>query len=688
LLRVLLITDKKAGHESISRGLIKGLREEWETETVEVYAKIRAKFLKKIATIMLNHLSLTKKNIPLLTKLFYKNQTFDFNQKFDLVVSTGGDTSFLNILMSSYLNIPNIYCSSLRGLKPTLFTHTVSIINNHIPNEIVVDFPPIHVEIKEKELKGKYIAILIGGATKNYRFRDDEFVKLVKNSIELAKKMGYKILLTTSRRTPVKVEKKIKELYKQNKKTIQKCVLYNEKPLKVVNFFLSNADVIFCTEESGSMITESILAKKRLYTIKPKQTNLNRLYRLFIENITQKGYAHSVLVDNIEKITLMKNFHYIEEKPDKIIRNKIRNIVEFKFLKKRYIAIIVTNLAGSGAEKIALMQAKMFRENGHNVVLFLLDNIIAYDTDNFNFPIITLTNKKDKYKFLGKIGDKIYANILNKKMNEFGTFDTVISNLPRADRIVKQLNHPNKYFVIHMSYKAELEKFKKRRAKRKLKLYRYLYTNENIITVAKAIITDFDILNIKYKKATTIYNPFDFKEIRQKGDEAIELNYDYIIFPSAFRTQKRYDVMLDAVKLLKTDIKLLILAKVNSELTEMIRSRGLEHRVKILGFQQNPYKYIKKAKLLVLSSDREGLPTIIIESLILGTPVVSTDCPTGPREILRDDLSFWLVQMENPKKLAEKIDMALTRKIKVNDDIIARFHKDYIYKEYEQLCLK
>ncbi len=145
--------------------------------------------------------------------------------------------------------------------------------------------------------------------------------------------------------------------------------------------------------------------------------------------------------------------------------------------------------------------------------------------------------------------------------------------------------------------------------------------------------------------------------------------------------------MLDAFKLVKSDIKLLILAKKDSKLENMIKDRKLEKRVKILGFQQNPYKYIKNAKLLVLSSDREGLPTVVIESLILGTPVVSTDCPTGPREILVDDLSKWLVDVGDYKALAEKIDEALEKKIEIKENIIKKFSKETIYEEYKRVCL-
>ena len=352
------------------------------------------------------------------------------------------------------------------------------------------------------------------------------------------------------------------------------------------------------------------------------------------------------------------------------------------------IGIIVTNLAGSGAEKVALTQAKLFKEKGHDVALFLLDNIQKYNTDDCDFPIVPLSNGKDTYKFLGKFGDFIYAKILESKMKKIGKFDLVISNLPRTDRVVKLLEHHNKYFVIHISYKAELKKFSKKRAKKKLKLYKFLYKNENIITVAKDIIKDFDVLDIKYKNATTIYNPFDFEEIRSKGDESIDIEYEYIISPSAFREQKRYDVMLDAFKMLEHDMKLVILAKNDDNLVKMIKERDLEEKVVVLGFQQNPYKYMKNAKLMIMGSDYEGFGMVIVESLILNTPVVSTDCPTGPREILTGDLAEWLVPVGDPKALAEKIDEALDTSIKIKDEEIRKFNKEYIYKGYEALWKK
>jgi len=352
---------------------------------------------------------------------------------------------------------------------------------------------------------------------------------------------------------------------------------------------------------------------------------------------------------------------------------------------QKKIAVVVTNLASSGAEKIALTQAKLFRKYGHEVVLFLVDNIKKYDTSDCDFKIVSLSKGKNTYKVLGKVGDRIYAEILKSKMNKYGGFDLVISNLPRADRVVKLLDHPNKYFVIHTSYKTELEKFAIKRSSKKSKLYRYLYEGENVITVSKKIVSDLDKLQIEYKSAKTIYNPFSFEEIRSKGEEAIDLDFDYIISPTAFRKEKRYDVMLDAFKQIKKPIKLLILANAHPKLEMMIRERGLEERVVMLGFQQNPYKYIKRAKLLVLSSEREGLPTVMIESLILGTPVVATNCPTGPSEILIGELSRWLVPVNDPDKLAQKITEALETNIRIDESILEKFNKHTVYEQLHTL---
>jgi glycosyltransferase involved in cell wall biosynthesis len=96
------------------------------------------------------------------------------------------------------------------------------------------------------------------------------------------------------------------------------------------------------------------------------------------------------------------------------------------------------------------------------------------------------------------------------------------------------------------------------------------------------------------------------------------------------------------------------------EFAETLRRHGLEGQVRGLGFVANPFKYLARSEVLVLSSRREGLPTVLIEAMALGVPVVATDCRSGPREILEDGRLGDLVPVGDAEALARAIDGALT----------------------------
>lgn len=97
-------------------------------------------------------------------------------------------------------------------------------------------------------------------------------------------------------------------------------------------------------------------------------------------------------------------------------------------------------------------------------------------------------------------------------------------------------------------------------------------------------------------------------------------------------------------------------------LEAQIQALGLEQDVSLPGFVSNPYAYMARASLFVLSSRWEGLPTVLIEALCCGTPVVATNCPSGPREILRDGQYGELVPVEDADALTAAIDRALDRR--------------------------
>ncbi|HHW39477.1 MAG TPA: glycosyltransferase, partial [Bacillales bacterium] len=125
------------------------------------------------------------------------------------------------------------------------------------------------------------------------------------------------------------------------------------------------------------------------------------------------------------------------------------------------------------------------------------------------------------------------------------------------------------------------------------------------------------------------------------------------------------------------------------KLEALVRELGVEKDVALPGFVENPYSYIKRAGVFVLSSRWEGLPTVLIEALALETPVVSTDCPHGPREILEDRKWGRLVPIGDEQALAQAIFETLIQANRYEKEKIKEralfFTVDTVVKQYAQV---
>lgn len=357
------------------------------------------------------------------------------------------------------------------------------------------------------------------------------------------------------------------------------------------------------------------------------------------------------------------------------------------------VGLVITNLAGSGAEKIVIQLARMFKAKAIDVHIFLLENIIAYDNiDHLN--IHTLSSRRNIYKALKVFGDRLLAHKLKKMVLNIESdgiqFNLFLSNSPSSDRVMYEAKFPNTRYVIHNSYALEIQEFKEmgkvKRAEKKLSLYRRIYKGGDLITVSNGAKTDFELLDIAYRSCQTIYNPFNFEEIRAWGRMEADVPIQpYLLSASAFRFVKRHDILLAAYAKLQNPPPLKLLCPLNPKLVKLIRTYDLEDKVEILGFKTNPYPYIKNAKILLLSSEREGLPTVLIEALILGTPVVSTDCISGPSEILTAELSRYLARVNDADDLSSKIQLALDQYPKLDDKYIVKFSEDTIFAQYQEM---
>ncbi|MEI8601631.1 glycosyltransferase [Shewanella sp. PP-Sp27a-2] len=327
------------------------------------------------------------------------------------------------------------------------------------------------------------------------------------------------------------------------------------------------------------------------------------------------------------------------------------------------IAIAIDSLAGGGAEKVMLTLAKAFLELGHEPHLLVMHDNCSYEIPDglkVHFCFDKHERNIDGFWCLKKSTKKLQQWI-EQLQQKIGSFDLFLSNLDKTNLLMTRVGVSPLYCVVHNSIEEEL--------KRQLKLGPFAYINmwraknalngQHLITVSKGI--EQEILNghrISPASIRTIYNPFDFEEIiaLSKEDVVDIPQVDYFIHVGRFAKQKRHDVLFKALKLTENKLPLVLLCHNQKKALKAVKKYGLEDRIILPGFQKNPFPWIKHAKALVLSSDFEGLPTVLIESLACGTPVVSTDCPHGPSEILTGDLAAYLVARRDAKALAQMID--------------------------------
>ncbi|KEZ78484.1 glycosyltransferase [Salinisphaera hydrothermalis] len=163
----------------------------------------------------------------------------------------------------------------------------------------------------------------------------------------------------------------------------------------------------------------------------------------------------------------------------------------------------------------------------------------------------------------------------------------------------------------------------------------------------------------------TVYNPVVTPELYAQAAADVSdpwIDDDgppLIVGVGRFAKAKRFDLLIEAFARVRRNrpARLLLLGdgRDRGELEAQIARLGLTQDVRMPGFARNPYAYLARAAVFVLSSDYEGLPTVLIEALACGATVVSTDCPSGPREILDDGRYGRLVPCGDVEALAEGI---------------------------------
>ncbi len=204
------------------------------------------------------------------------------------------------------------------------------------------------------------------------------------------------------------------------------------------------------------------------------------------------------------------------------------------------------------------------------------------------------------------------------------------------------------------------------------RLMRHLYRWANgVVVVSQGVRDDMvQLTGLPRRHITVIYNPSVVgNEIQEKASEPLVHPWfepdqpPVLVAVGRLQPQKDYPMLLQAFAQVRRTrpARLMILGegKERPKLEALIKELDLGEDVSLPGFVMNPYAYMARASLFVLSSRWEGLPTVVIEALCCGTPVVSTDCPSGPREILRNGKYGQLVAVGDAEAFAQATIAAL-----------------------------
>jgi glycosyltransferase involved in cell wall biosynthesis len=215
--------------------------------------------------------------------------------------------------------------------------------------------------------------------------------------------------------------------------------------------------------------------------------------------------------------------------------------------------------------------------------------------------------------------------------------------------------------------------------------------------------------HIERGKIEVIYNPQDLTDLRKRAAESVEddpwfssPSVPTFIAAGRLAPQKGFDLLIEAFARLRKQrsARLAILGggPLEEQLKGQVTAAGLDHDVRFLGFQLNHLKYIKRATCFVLSSRWEAMPMVVGETMAIGTPIVSFDCPSGPRELLDGGRCGFLVPdrdvealaqtlghvIDRPEEAAAKAERALERVQLFDVDRVTRQYEDLIETELER----
>jgi len=341
----------------------------------------------------------------------------------------------------------------------------------------------------------------------------------------------------------------------------------------------------------------------------------------------------------------------------------------------RHLAVFVYDFTGRGAQRRTVTLANAFAERGYHVDLVVVRLHGPLESDlSPRVRLVVLNPWWNRLPGVGRIrgrwplgGVPALVSYLRSARPE--VLLSASNHVNRATPLACLLARTNTRLVLRVSTWLGWYGDPAQRRLRRLRLWqvRRLYPlADALIAVSKGVADDVvGVTGISGDRITTVYNPAATAELRAKANEPLDHPWfsrggpPVILGAGTLRPQKDFSTLLRAFARVRArrEARLVILGegRERKRLTRLARRLGITGDLDLPGFVPNPYPYMARASLLALSSRWEGLPGVLIEAMACGCPVVSTDCPSGPAEILEGGAYGPLVPVGDEAAMAEAI---------------------------------
>jgi GalNAc-alpha-(1->4)-GalNAc-alpha-(1->3)-diNAcBac-PP-undecaprenol alpha-1,4-N-acetyl-D-galactosaminyltransferase len=363
------------------------------------------------------------------------------------------------------------------------------------------------------------------------------------------------------------------------------------------------------------------------------------------------------------------------------------------------ITLVISALSCGGAERVLVLLAQGFINRGHDVTVVTLSD---KTTDFYQLPAgcsrLTLGIMSQSSGLIEAFRSNIKRIATLRKAIQSTTPDVVISFL-RITNVTTILALKGTKYPVIVTEHNDIKVFSYGILWETLRRLTYPYCSV-VVSVSKGVDSSFDLL--PESKRAVIYNPIVIKDdgYTDQLPAEVDTNKNWLVSMGRLTEQKGFDLLLQAFSKIAhkyPNWQLLILGKgeLLKELEQMRDNLGLSNeQVIFTGALKNPFAVFKKAKLFAMASRNEGFPMAHGEALACSLPVIATDCPSGPSEMVRHDVDGLLVPNQDVTALAEAIESIVSDDQKRQQlaakapEVTERFGLNKIIDEWEDLIKK